>query len=45
MIDFWETALPLTQDEFQDLLGVSSELGRAKQDFDNRMTVLCGSSG
>jgi DNA polymerase-3 subunit delta' len=40
MIDFLETAFTATQDEFQDLLGVSSELGRAKQDFDNRMTVL-----
>jgi len=40
MIDFLETAFTATQDEFQNLLGVSSELGRAKQDFDNRMTVL-----
>ena len=40
MIDFLETAFTATQDEFQDLLGVSSELGRAKQDFDSRMTVL-----
>jgi DNA polymerase-3 subunit delta' len=40
MIDFLETAFTATQDEFQDLLGVSSELGRAKHDFDSRMTVL-----
>jgi len=40
MIDFLETAFTATQDEFQDLLGVSSELGRAKQDFDSRMTIL-----
>ena len=40
MLDFLETALFSTEEHFQDLLGASAELGRAKQDFEERMEVL-----
>jgi hypothetical protein len=40
MIDFLETVLSAGTDEFQSLLGASAELGRAKQDFEDRMSIL-----
>lgn len=40
VLDFLETALSATEDQFQDLLGVSADLGRAKQDFEDRMAIL-----
>jgi DNA polymerase-3 subunit delta' len=40
MMDFLETALSASQEHFQELLGVSAELGRAKQDFDDRIGIL-----
>src|SRR5215471_4130376 len=40
VLDFMETVANAKEEHFQDLMGVSAELGRAKQDFDSRMTVL-----
>jgi DNA polymerase-3 subunit delta' len=40
VFDFLETALTATEDRFQELLGVSAEIGRAKQDFETRMTLF-----
>ncbi len=40
VLDFLETALKATEEQFQDLLAVSAEMGRAKQEFENRMRVL-----
>jgi DNA polymerase III gamma/tau subunit len=40
VLDFFQTTVTANEDEFQDLLGVSAELGRAKQDFESRMTIL-----
>jgi DNA polymerase-3 subunit delta' len=40
VLDFLETVLTAGEEQFQDLLGVSAELGRAKQDFESRMAVL-----
>jgi DNA polymerase-3 subunit delta' len=40
MLDFLETALTATEDHFQELLGMSAELGRAKHDFESRMALL-----
>ena len=40
IVDFLETALTAPQDRFQELLGVSAELGRAKQEFETRMAIL-----
>lgn len=40
VMDFLETALNAREEQFQDLLGVSAELGRAKQDFESRMNIL-----
>ena len=40
LIDFLETVMTATQEQFRDLLGVSAEIGRAKQDFESRMAIL-----
>src|SRR5262245_40345377 len=40
MLDFLETAITATEAQFQDLLAVSAELGRAKQDFESRLATL-----
>jgi DNA polymerase-3 subunit delta' len=40
MLNFLETALKAKEEQFQDLLAVSAELGRAKQDFESRIAVL-----
>jgi DNA polymerase III delta' subunit len=40
VFDFLETALTAPQDGFQELLGLSAELGRAKQEFETRMVFL-----
>src|SRR5437667_14539 len=34
VLDFLETALTATEEHFQDLLSVSAEIGRAKQEFE-----------
>jgi hypothetical protein len=34
------TVLKAKEEQFQDLLAVSAELGRAKQEFENRINVL-----
>ncbi len=40
MLGFLETALLAPEEHFQDLLGVSAEIGRAKQDFEERLAIL-----
>ena len=40
MMDFLETVSRAKEEQFQDLLGVSAEIGRAKQDFESRLAVL-----
>ena len=40
VIDFLEIALTANQDQFQDLLGMSAEIGRARHDFESRMAIL-----
>ena len=40
VFDFLDIALNAGEDQFQDLLGISAELGRAKQEFESRMAVL-----
>jgi len=40
MLDFLEIALTATEDRFQELLGMSGELGRAKHDFESRLALL-----
>jgi len=40
VLDFFETAVTATEEQFQDLLAVSAEIGRAKQEFESRMTIL-----
>jgi DNA polymerase III subunit delta' len=40
LLDFLETVVTAREEQFQDLLGVSADLGRAKQDFESRMDVL-----
>jgi len=40
VLDFLQTVLTAKEEQFQDLLGVSAEIGRAKQEFESRMTVL-----
>ena len=40
VLDFLEIALTSPEDHFQELLGVSAELGRAKQEFEARMALL-----
>jgi len=40
MLDFLETVVTSTEEQFQDLLGASADLGRAKQGFEERMKIL-----
>jgi DNA polymerase-3 subunit delta' len=40
VLEFLETVVTAREEEFQDLLGVSAEMGRAKQEFENRMDML-----
>jgi DNA polymerase III subunit delta' len=40
MLQFLETALTAGEEQFQELLGMSAELGRARHDFEGRMAVL-----
>jgi DNA polymerase-3 subunit delta' len=40
LLDFLETAVTANEDQFEDLIGASAELGRAKLDFASRMAVL-----
>src|SRR5262249_1712310 len=40
MMDFLETVVRAKEQQFQDLLGVSAEIGRAKQEFESRMAIL-----
>jgi len=40
VLDFLETALTATEDHFQDLLSVSAEIGRAKQEFEPRLSLF-----
>ena len=40
VLEFLETAITATEAQFQDLLGASADLGRAKQGFEDRMTIL-----
>ena len=40
MLDFLETTVTAAEEQFQDLLGVSADLGRAKQVFEERMKIL-----
>ena len=40
VLDFVELALTANDEEFQDLLGASSTVGRAKNEFEDRMAIL-----
>lgn len=40
MLDFLETTVAANEEQFQDLLGASADLGRAKQGFEERMKIL-----
>lgn len=40
VMDFLETVVGASEEHFQDLLAVSAELGRAKQEFESRMDIL-----
>lgn len=40
IMDFLETVLGAKEEQFQDLLGVSAEIGRAKQEFESRLAIL-----
>jgi DNA polymerase III subunit delta' len=40
MLEFLETTVMAKEEQFQDLLGISSDLGRAKQGFEERMKIL-----
>jgi DNA polymerase III subunit delta' len=40
MLDFLEISITANEEQFQDLLGVSADLGRAKQGFEERMKIL-----
>lgn len=40
VLDFLETTILAGEEQFQDLLGVSAELGRAKQEFEGRLAIL-----
>jgi DNA polymerase-3 subunit delta' len=40
LADFLETALAAGPEQFQDLLGASADLGRAKQEFEDRLATL-----
>jgi DNA polymerase-3 subunit delta' len=40
VLEFLETVVNAREEDFQDLLGVSAEMGRAKQEFESRMDIL-----
>jgi DNA polymerase-3 subunit delta' len=40
VLNFLETALTASEDHFQELLGVSAEIGRAKREFEMRLTLF-----
>ncbi|HEY2380471.1 MAG TPA: DNA polymerase III subunit delta' [Terriglobia bacterium] len=40
ILDFLETVANAREEHFQDLMGVSAELGRAKQEFETRTAVM-----
>jgi DNA polymerase-3 subunit delta' len=40
VMDFLETAARAKEEQFQDLLQVSAELGRSKTEFENRLEIL-----
>jgi DNA polymerase-3 subunit delta' len=40
ILDFLETVVNAKEEHFQNLMGVSAELGRAKQEFDSRIAIL-----
>jgi DNA polymerase-3 subunit delta' len=40
VLDFLETTILAGEEQFQDLLGVSAELGRAKHEFEERLRLL-----
>ena len=40
VLEFLETVINARQEDFQELLGVSAEMGRAKQEFASRMDML-----
>jgi len=40
MLEFLEITMTASEDGFQDLLGASADLGRAKQSFEERMKIL-----
>ena len=40
VLNLLQTAVGADENKFQELLGLSAELGRAKQDFENRMEIL-----
>src|SRR5579862_1567303 len=40
VFDFLETALTAAEDQFQELLAVSAEIGRAKQEFEARLSLF-----
>jgi DNA polymerase-3 subunit delta' len=40
VFDFLETVINAKEEQFQDLLSVSADLGRAKQEFDSRMEIM-----
>jgi DNA polymerase-3 subunit delta' len=40
VLDFMETVAKAKEEHFQDLMGVSAELGRAKQEFESRLAIM-----
>jgi DNA polymerase-3 subunit delta' len=40
VLDFLETVIGAKEEEFQDMLAASADMGRAKLDFESRMSVL-----
>src|SRR5215813_7019304 len=40
MMNFLETVVAAKEEQYQDLLGVSADIGRAKQDYESRLAVL-----
>jgi DNA polymerase-3 subunit delta' len=40
VLDFLETTILAGEEQFQDLLGVSAEIGRAKLEFEGRLAIL-----
>jgi len=40
VLDFLDTVANAKEEHFQDLMGVSAELGRAKQEFESRIAIL-----